>query len=146
MEVFGLWIDNPTLVCWASELRSMGHRCDSEIYINPSPDQKLKNANQAKEWFRVVDKLGRHFVSFLQQPSVREFILDTFPIRVIVDQLWVQSSTQLSSFFGTTFAIYDESFHLELVSRYQEIAWTLKNIPFLQESMPALNSLLILMN
>jgi hypothetical protein len=145
VEVFDLEIENPTLLSWASDFRRYGHMPSSEVYQNPDRDQQLKNYNQARDWFRCFNKLCRHFTAFVQQPSVRQYVLDTFPLHPILEGLWTESSTQLSEFYGSTLALYDEDFHIEFINRYPEVGFTLNNLSYIRENMPVLNSYLTIM-
>lgn len=127
MELADVQIENDTLSMWVHELIEAG------------------KANNARKWIACFDKIGRHF------PCVREdyfeqYILNNFPIESILTGLWSESSSNLSLFFANTIRNYDENFHIELVSKYPDIAYTLKRLPVVMETMPALNSMLILMS
>ncbi|MCK9530987.1 MAG: hypothetical protein M0R77_10590 [Gammaproteobacteria bacterium] len=145
MEVFELEIENPTLLSWASDFRRYGHSPHNSIYQSSDSDQKLKNANQAKEWFRCFNKLCRHFVAFVREPSVKQYVLDTFPLHPILEGLWSHSSALLSEFYGSTLALYDEDFHIEFINRYPDVGFTLNNLPYIKEHMPVLHSYLTIM-
>lgn len=127
-------IENSVLRVWASELLR-------EL----DPNLATTDADLCKDWFRAFDKIAKHFPSWLSEPQVIVHILDTFPVEYILKGRWGNSTSHLSQFFSNSMVLYGEPFHLELISRYHELAWSLQNLPIIEETMPALNNLLILL-
>lgn len=125
MKLEDVQIENATLMLWIHELIIAGEE------------------NNARNWVGCVDKIGRHF-PIVREDSFREYVLNKFPIEAILTGLWSESSSNLSLFFSNTFRNYDEEFHIEFIEKYPELAYTLRQMPIVMESMPALNSMLIL--
>lgn len=127
-------IENTVLRAWVHELS-----------MDLDDSLATSQAEICKDWFRAFDKIARHFPSWLCEPHVVDHVLETFPIEYILKGRWGDSTAHLSQFFGNSMVLYGEPFHLELISRYTDLAWSLRDLPIIQETMPALNNLLILL-
>lgn len=127
VELADVQIENDTLLMWLHELIEAGKH------------------DFAKEWVKCFDKICRHFPC-VKEDYFEQYILNNFPIESILTGLWSESTANLSLFFANTIRIYDENFHIEFVSRYPDVAYTLKRLPVIMETMPALNSMLILVS
>lgn len=127
MELDKLDIENDTLLAWVYEWVQAGEE------------------NNSRNWIACFDKISRHFPQ-IREEFFQRYILNHFPIEAILTGLWSESSSNLSLFFANSIRNYDETFHIEFISRYPDLAYTLKRLPLIMETMPALNNMLILMS
>ena len=127
MEEHPLKTDNQTLSFWIYELMD------------------AQQAGSARDWVKCFDKICRHFMPFVREEQFQNYVLHNFPIDSIVNGFWSDSSAHLSSFFSNSFVAYDENFHIDFVTKYPDLIWTMKKLPYVEENMPALNSVLVLM-